>query len=231
MILYKELERKYDLGKAKNVISTPKLKVVQTVRKEQPINEILKNEEVVIKTLRGIEIGLNDPQTMIECIRGIFDGVLTSYRAQCDLTVNIEAVCLVPAEGNEDKDKLFLDQIIVMEYFGEDLTNLIKAGVKWKEDNVDKLVRFLIRALRMMKQRGVIHGDIKPANIVCNEALDFRLSELESSGFFSRNSTVTMSGYTECYASTLVKTKIALGQEVTTQEWRTNDLYLSLIHI
>eukprot|EP01017_Pseudomicrothorax_dubius_P030699 TRINITY_DN3851_c0_g1_i10.p1 TRINITY_DN3851_c0_g1~~TRINITY_DN3851_c0_g1_i10.p1 ORF type:complete len:259 (-),score=57.64 TRINITY_DN3851_c0_g1_i10:287-1063(-) len=120
-----------------------------------------------------------------------------------------------------------------MEYFGQDLTKTLKKDVKWPEQNVDKLVRFFIRALRMMKQRGIIHGDIKPHNIVCNEEFDFKLIDFDNSGFHRSSTTVTMRGYTEAYAIRVIKTKISQDKEatITADEWRKNDLHCAAITI
>eukprot|EP01017_Pseudomicrothorax_dubius_P009735 TRINITY_DN13372_c0_g2_i1.p1 TRINITY_DN13372_c0_g2~~TRINITY_DN13372_c0_g2_i1.p1 ORF type:complete len:137 (+),score=36.20 TRINITY_DN13372_c0_g2_i1:61-471(+) len=113
MISYQQLERHYDLTRERKIVSRPSLKVIQTVRRGQPIDERAKYDQVVIKTVRALSIRMNNPLTMIDDIGGIMNGILAYYRSQSDLTVNIEGVCLVPSEGFEEKNKLFLDQIIV----------------------------------------------------------------------------------------------------------------------
>eukprot|EP01017_Pseudomicrothorax_dubius_P019256 TRINITY_DN2116_c0_g2_i4.p1 TRINITY_DN2116_c0_g2~~TRINITY_DN2116_c0_g2_i4.p1 ORF type:complete len:467 (+),score=64.22 TRINITY_DN2116_c0_g2_i4:202-1602(+) len=118
-----------------------------------------------------------------------------------------------------------------MEYFGQDLTNLIKAGVKWEQNDVDALVRFMIRALRMMKQRGILHGDIKPHNIVSDGQSNFKMIDFDNSGFHRSSSTATVRGFTEDYASKDLKMKLAQNVPTTAEDWRRNDLHCTAITI
>eukprot|EP01017_Pseudomicrothorax_dubius_P051231 TRINITY_DN9826_c0_g1_i5.p1 TRINITY_DN9826_c0_g1~~TRINITY_DN9826_c0_g1_i5.p1 ORF type:complete len:258 (-),score=51.45 TRINITY_DN9826_c0_g1_i5:2-775(-) len=229
MISKEQLERHYELAGGRTIIKKPALHVVQTVRKGQPLDERAKYQEVVIKTVKGIPLSLDNPNTMLLDLSGLINGILTYYRSQSDLTVNIEGVCLVPSDDFQEDGKLFVDQIIVMEHFGKDLMQLRKPNVKWSEPNIDKLVRFLIRTLRMMKQRGILHGDIKPQNIVSNEGYqDFKMIDFDDSGFHRSSLTVTKRGYTEAYASNFILNN-ARFRQVTAEEWRRNDLHCAAI--
>eukprot|EP01017_Pseudomicrothorax_dubius_P030701 TRINITY_DN3851_c0_g1_i6.p1 TRINITY_DN3851_c0_g1~~TRINITY_DN3851_c0_g1_i6.p1 ORF type:complete len:207 (-),score=37.06 TRINITY_DN3851_c0_g1_i6:40-660(-) len=203
MISYSQLQKYYELTGGKTLISKPTLEVIRTVRKVEPLDERARYQEVIVKTVKGVEIRLTDAHHLIEDFAQIMNGVLSYHRAQSELAVNIEGVCLIPSKGFKQDDTLFLDQIVVMEYFGRDLTKTLKKDVKWPEHNVDKLVRFFIRALRMMRQRGIIHGDIKPHNIVCNEEFDFKLIDFDNSEFHRSSTTVTTVSYTHLTLPTI----------------------------
>eukprot|EP01017_Pseudomicrothorax_dubius_P044482 TRINITY_DN7520_c0_g1_i1.p1 TRINITY_DN7520_c0_g1~~TRINITY_DN7520_c0_g1_i1.p1 ORF type:complete len:116 (-),score=25.16 TRINITY_DN7520_c0_g1_i1:113-460(-) len=109
MISYQQLLRNYDMANEKILVSKNDLKVTQTVRKGQPVDERVKYDKVVVKIVKGVPINLNEAQTMINSIGRLMNGVLSNYRAQSDLAVNIEGVCLVPSEGFLEINKLFLD--------------------------------------------------------------------------------------------------------------------------
>eukprot|EP01017_Pseudomicrothorax_dubius_P013254 TRINITY_DN1576_c0_g2_i1.p1 TRINITY_DN1576_c0_g2~~TRINITY_DN1576_c0_g2_i1.p1 ORF type:complete len:457 (-),score=59.73 TRINITY_DN1576_c0_g2_i1:95-1465(-) len=232
MISLEQLKRHYDLDKAQSLISKPEMKLLRTVRKSQRSDqERSKPQEVVIKTMKGLEIRLDNAKSIVEDIGRIINGVLAYHCAQSDLCVKIEDFCLAPSKGLGQQNILFLDQIIVLEYFGKDLSKSIKSGENWTEENIDKLVRFLIRALRMMKQRRIVHGDIKPANIVRDSNFNFKLIDFDGSGFYRSEATITKRSHTEAYASLSIKYKMLQGEEISAEEWRMNDNHCAAMAI
>eukprot|EP01017_Pseudomicrothorax_dubius_P043687 TRINITY_DN731_c0_g1_i3.p1 TRINITY_DN731_c0_g1~~TRINITY_DN731_c0_g1_i3.p1 ORF type:complete len:111 (+),score=24.98 TRINITY_DN731_c0_g1_i3:99-431(+) len=96
MISLKKLGELYDLAAARKIVKKPTLEVVRTKRKGRPIDERAKYDEVVIKTVKGLELRLESAPAMIEDLGRLMNGVLSYYRVQSDLSVNIEDVCLVP---------------------------------------------------------------------------------------------------------------------------------------
>ena len=74
---------------------------------------------------------------------------------------------------------------IVMEYFpGESLSSLADRG-PLPADEVELIARQLANALAYAHERGVVHRDVKPANVLyqggCVKLLDFGIAKLESS--------------------------------------------------
>jgi serine/threonine-protein kinase len=74
---------------------------------------------------------------------------------------------------------------IVMEYFpGESLSSLAERG-PLPADEVELIARQLADALAYAHERGVVHRDVKPANVLykggCIKLLDFGIAKLESS--------------------------------------------------
>eukprot|EP01017_Pseudomicrothorax_dubius_P033459 TRINITY_DN4484_c0_g2_i2.p1 TRINITY_DN4484_c0_g2~~TRINITY_DN4484_c0_g2_i2.p1 ORF type:complete len:487 (-),score=67.63 TRINITY_DN4484_c0_g2_i2:251-1711(-) len=225
MISEEQLKRHYKIEQGQNFVSTPKVQV-DKVQRRVPLAQTTYNE-VVIKRDKGIPFSIGSPDDFADSISKTMNGILSYYRAQSELVVNVEAMCFVPSLGLRAPNTIFLDKIIVMEYFGQDLTNDLAKQMEWSEQNIDKLVRFLIRSLRMMEQRGIIHGDIKPANIVRNNEFDFKLIDMDDSGFYRSEETVSTRGHTHAYASNIVRTNPST--KITAQEWRLNDVHCAAI--
>eukprot|EP01017_Pseudomicrothorax_dubius_P045360 TRINITY_DN7832_c0_g1_i1.p1 TRINITY_DN7832_c0_g1~~TRINITY_DN7832_c0_g1_i1.p1 ORF type:complete len:112 (+),score=18.53 TRINITY_DN7832_c0_g1_i1:86-421(+) len=99
MISYSQLQKHYELTGVKTLVSKPTLEVIRTIRRGEPLDERARYQEVVVKTVKGIEIRLTDANHMIEDFAQIMNGVLSYHRAQSELAVNIESVCLIPSKG------------------------------------------------------------------------------------------------------------------------------------
>eukprot|EP01017_Pseudomicrothorax_dubius_P018125 TRINITY_DN20171_c0_g1_i1.p1 TRINITY_DN20171_c0_g1~~TRINITY_DN20171_c0_g1_i1.p1 ORF type:complete len:142 (+),score=22.61 TRINITY_DN20171_c0_g1_i1:11-436(+) len=104
MLTYEQLQRHYELQSKEKIICRPRIEVIRTTRKEQPIDERVKYQEVAVKTVRDIEVRIDRPETMIEDLKKIMRGPLAYYRAKSDLTVNIEGVCFVPNKLDDEEE-------------------------------------------------------------------------------------------------------------------------------
>eukprot|EP01017_Pseudomicrothorax_dubius_P027662 TRINITY_DN3221_c0_g2_i2.p1 TRINITY_DN3221_c0_g2~~TRINITY_DN3221_c0_g2_i2.p1 ORF type:complete len:479 (+),score=61.79 TRINITY_DN3221_c0_g2_i2:50-1486(+) len=231
MISLEQLHRHYDMEKGTTIFERPGIKVVKRARKTQRIDDKARYQHVVIKTNESIPIRTSDASVLIDDLGRMMNGALTYYQAQSDLAVSLEGMCLVPSNIPGQSGFLFVDQIMVMEYFGEDLNQLIQTNRRLSESEVDKFIGFIIRALRMLKQRGIIHGDIKPANIVYDEDLNFKLIDFDGSGFYRSDTTITKKEYTPDYASRLIKQKLMDDEPITAEDWRANDSHCAALTI
>eukprot|EP01017_Pseudomicrothorax_dubius_P032227 TRINITY_DN4196_c0_g3_i1.p1 TRINITY_DN4196_c0_g3~~TRINITY_DN4196_c0_g3_i1.p1 ORF type:complete len:569 (-),score=74.35 TRINITY_DN4196_c0_g3_i1:810-2516(-) len=226
MITYDQLCKCYDMERVEEVFKNRDVLVVKTVRKKKPLGEALNYNNVVVKRVKDLRFRLNSPEMFIQDLNKVVTGLFTYYRAQSNLAVNIEAFSLTNArqEGN----KMMMDQVIVMEYFGHDLLRDVQSQNKYTEENLDKLLRFLIRVLRMFNQRGIIHGDLKPANIVRDDNFNFKLIDFDNAGFYRGDDATTFRGHTRLYASQQILRKSEFDK-VTAEEWRINDLHCAAI--
>eukprot|EP01017_Pseudomicrothorax_dubius_P045099 TRINITY_DN7743_c0_g1_i1.p1 TRINITY_DN7743_c0_g1~~TRINITY_DN7743_c0_g1_i1.p1 ORF type:complete len:124 (+),score=30.68 TRINITY_DN7743_c0_g1_i1:175-546(+) len=102
-------------------------------------------------------------------------------RAQGSLVIKIEDMTIVPSQGTYHKPgSAFIDQLIALESFGTTLTEVKQEGKLLPEKDVNKLAHFFVRALRMMEQRGIFHGNLKPQNVLCNREFDLKLTDFGS---------------------------------------------------
>ncbi|XP_039811848.1 putative cyclin-dependent kinase F-2 [Panicum virgatum] len=92
-----------------------------------------------------------------------------------------EAALLIACAGNPavvelqevvravDMDKLYL----VMEYGGASLDSIISAryhaGRPFTEDEMRRVMRRLLHGVKIMHEHGIVHCDLKPANVVVNK--------------------------------------------------------------
>eukprot|EP01017_Pseudomicrothorax_dubius_P027664 TRINITY_DN3221_c0_g2_i5.p1 TRINITY_DN3221_c0_g2~~TRINITY_DN3221_c0_g2_i5.p1 ORF type:complete len:203 (+),score=26.66 TRINITY_DN3221_c0_g2_i5:50-658(+) len=196
MISLEQLHRHYDMEKGTTIFERPGIKVVKRARITQRIDDKARYQHVVIKTNESVPIRTNNASTMIEDLGRMLNGVLAYYQAQSDIAVSLEGICLAPSNRSAEPGFLYMDQIMVMEYFGEDLNQLIQTNRRLSESGVDKFIRFMIRALRMLKQRRIIHGNIKPANIAYDEDMNFKLIDFDGSSFYGSDSPITKKEYT-----------------------------------
>eukprot|EP01017_Pseudomicrothorax_dubius_P023873 TRINITY_DN2541_c0_g3_i11.p2 TRINITY_DN2541_c0_g3~~TRINITY_DN2541_c0_g3_i11.p2 ORF type:complete len:375 (-),score=43.27 TRINITY_DN2541_c0_g3_i11:1638-2762(-) len=227
MITKEQLESLYDVKGAVNLINNKDIQIDRARRKVQYPG--VTYSEVILKTEKGIPFNIDSSGELIQGLNKAMNGMFSYFRAQGELVVNLEAICFVPSLDLRARDTIFLDKIIVLEYFGRDLTNDLASKMQWTEEHVDKLLRFLIRCLRMMQQRGIIHGDIKPANIVRDDSFNFKLIDLDDSGFYRSESALSTRGHTLSYSSKTVRTNPQ--SKVTAEQWRQNDLHCTAVTI
>ncbi|HBA67847.1 MAG TPA: hypothetical protein DCZ40_00590 [Lachnospiraceae bacterium] len=85
---------------------------------------------------------------------------------------------------------------------GESFQQLLDRNVKFSQDKIIKYARQLCEALIYLHGRAIpiLHGDIKPANIMLTPADNICLIDFNISGFFEQNETMAV-GYSKGYAA------------------------------
>eukprot|EP01017_Pseudomicrothorax_dubius_P024169 TRINITY_DN25729_c0_g1_i1.p1 TRINITY_DN25729_c0_g1~~TRINITY_DN25729_c0_g1_i1.p1 ORF type:complete len:220 (+),score=31.48 TRINITY_DN25729_c0_g1_i1:166-825(+) len=153
----------------------------------------------------------------------MLNGTLSYLRAQSDLVVSLEKVYLSPNGNGNSKlgNVLQIQKTLVLEYFGPDLSRDLGISHRWSEEHIDKLTRFLIRALKMLNQRGISHGAIKPSNIVRDDDFNFKLTNFDDHDLWLSDSNTNRNEHSS-------KSFILKGQsQITNEDLRLNDLYSS----
>eukprot|EP01017_Pseudomicrothorax_dubius_P043448 TRINITY_DN7238_c0_g1_i1.p1 TRINITY_DN7238_c0_g1~~TRINITY_DN7238_c0_g1_i1.p1 ORF type:complete len:143 (+),score=18.79 TRINITY_DN7238_c0_g1_i1:315-743(+) len=135
-------------------------------------------------------------------------GVTSNIRAQSDLVTYFEACAIKPLDIRPERSQgLTIETIFVLEEFGRDL----------EDHELDSFIIFMIRLLRMMEQRALIHSDIKPGNILYDDS-QFKLSDFDDAGLYA-------------YASEEVQERVKKGDKITAEEWKRHDLHCAGITI
>lgn len=107
---------------------------------------------------------------------------------------------------------------------GESFQQLLDKGIRFSQDKIIKYARQLCEALIYLhgQERPILHGDIKPANIMLTPADDVCLIDFNISGFFEQNEIMAI-GYSKGYAAPEQKALVLEIQQRMRQEARNAD--------
>ncbi len=101
---------------------------------------------------------------------------------------------------------------------GESLQQLLDRNVRFSQEKIIKYARQLCEALEYLHGQTIpiLHGDIKPANIMLTPSDDICLIDFNISGFFEQNEVMAI-GYSKGYAAPEQK---ALVLEIQNRMWQ-----------
>jgi len=96
--------------------------------------------------------------------------------------IDLIDICLPKDKSN--KSTIYL----VTEHTTNDLRKILKSNITINMDQVKKLVYSLLCALKHLHDHRLIHGDLKPSNVIINEDFTIKLSDFGTTRKFSAKS-------------------------------------------
>ena len=195
------------------------------------IGEISRGSELWIRRIEGIPISKTGPESVI-FFKMIMGQLFTQMNCGgTPLVARVEAIALErknPLFGNDIVQNLW----VAYETYGHCLTRDMPAdsnGKKtyWERSQMMKLLEFLLKTLKLFRQREIVHRQITPGNIFRSEDFNFRISGFEDAKLAKSTIAVPLpEDQTTWIAARLMKKSGAAGT-LPAKDWYDNDQFMA----
>eukprot|EP01017_Pseudomicrothorax_dubius_P018051 TRINITY_DN2010_c0_g3_i1.p1 TRINITY_DN2010_c0_g3~~TRINITY_DN2010_c0_g3_i1.p1 ORF type:complete len:868 (-),score=169.36 TRINITY_DN2010_c0_g3_i1:251-2854(-) len=223
MINFERLKELFDWDRRSLVKRKGRISTFDVIRKYRAPNDAPRAKMTIIE---GLHFNPKNVQGLVNSLQDAISPFLSVIRGQSDLLTEVEVWALKESSIQRAPNTMLIDLIVVERYFKEDLDTILEESkVNANAIEMEKLIAFLIRMLRMVEQRSLVIPNLTPSSIVFEGESGFRLRGILG-GICSIYDTERITEIDQTYCTEPISIQ-ANEQEFfqTIDDWRTNERF------